>query len=339
MGQPERKTGQHIDSLKSNLINPLLTDLINDINDLPEIASLLDVGSGDASNVENLILQLAITGKLFNNIGLLESDREIFEGMSKTILGGVLTNINLQLLLASNNDVINKFLEVMDSKYDIAVSQLVLHQIKNFHEASFLMFVASYALKQTGNLFVVNLHPAYLNFLSQHYPEKFETLEITDDFTRGMYHFDEGGANEVFSRKRANYLAMFLSLGFDLIDDVPIIVPQSTSNSKRIQELAELQIPMFYVFHLKSNPTHFRSATIGTVDRISDQNDGWINVSFLDHYDILIPAFSWWQDVQQNDQLYLQEVRRTDFAKNFLNFWTISQTEKIRGGQLMINAE
>lgn len=335
MNRNEIKTGQSIDTLKHGLIHPVLADQVVQIPDLPTDLSLVDVGSGDATSSRDLLIFLINNGKRINNLALVDADTGIFPDLIGTVTSEPITSFDTQVVQAYSRSVTAEFLKHYEEKYDLALSQLVLHQISNDHEASYLMYLAYQALKPTGDLFVVNLHPKYLQYLAENEPDKFAVTEKTNSCMTGTYNFDSSGAAPVYSRAIENQLVMFLSLGFDFVKVVPICTEGIVDQKPRYRNLAEKRIPMFYLMQLRKNPANFISSTEGVVDQIEPNNDQWVTIRFMDGDEIKIPGFKDWKLVTKGDHLILQETHREEIEATLINYWVISSDEEIRGGQLV----
>ena len=84
---PEKeKTGQHIDALKSGLLNPLLAEEILKIPHLPKELSFIDVGTGDSSTAHNLLATIVAAGHRIENLGMVDVDIAIFPEMLRVVL-------------------------------------------------------------------------------------------------------------------------------------------------------------------------------------------------------------------------------------------------------------
>lgn len=215
------------------------------------------------------------------------------------------------------------------------MAQLVLHQIPKDQITTYLTYLAYRALKPIGSLLIVNLHPKYLRYLTEHEPRKFEKTSETDDRLFGKYHFDSNGESDVDSRNIEVQLAMSLGLGFDLVKVTPIITDSIADQKPRYRNLADNGIPMFHLMHLKKNPVNFISSTEGVVQNIRPHESRWVEITFADSEEIRIPMFSNWEKVKPNNYLILHETHRKEIATTTLNFWIVDQEEKITGGQLV----
>ena len=82
----EIKTGQSIDTVKENLLSPILVDKILQIPTLKDVRelSVIDVGTGDATYSRHVINQLVQRGVCVNNLGLVDADTEIFPDLLTT---------------------------------------------------------------------------------------------------------------------------------------------------------------------------------------------------------------------------------------------------------------
>jgi len=335
MNRREIKTGQSIDVLKHELVHPTLIEHVLQIPGLPTDLSLIDVGSGDATSSRDLLISLISSGKSINNLALVDADTSIFPDLVRTATTEPIASFDTQMVQAHSRNVVAEFLSHYEETYDIALSQLVLHQIINNHEASYLMYLAYQALKPTGDLFVVNLHPEYLQYLAEKEPDKFAVSDITNGRMTGEYKFDSSGSAPVYSRSMENQLAMFLGLGFDFVKVAPISTEVVANQKQRYRNLEEKGIPMFYLMQLRKNSANFISSTIGAVEQIEPYNNQWITVRFLDGDQIKMPGFNDWKKVVKGDHLVLQETRRKEIDATMLNYWIINSNEEIRGGQLV----
>jgi|GEM_PF-1827089 len=337
MNRQEVKTGQSIDVLKHGLVNPVLVDNILQIPGLPTDLSLVDIGSGDATSSRDLLIALISNGKRINNLALVDADTGIFPDLIGTVTSEPIASFDTQVVQAHSRSVTTEFLRHYEEKYDLALSQLVLHQISNDYEASYLVYLAYQALKPTGDLFVVNLHPKYLQYLAENEPDKFVVTKNTNGSITGTYKFDSSGTASVHSRSTENQLAMFLSLGFDFVKVVPISTTGIADQKPRYRALAEEDIPMFYLMQLRKNPANFISSSEGMVDNMEPYNDQWITIRFLDGDEIKIPGFRNWQQVVKGDRLVLQEIHRNEIDATMINYWVIGSNEEIMGGPISLS--
>lgn len=185
-------------------------------------------------------------------------------------------------------------------KYDLALSQLVLHQIQSDHEAS-----------------------------------KFEVSNKTNGRLTGTYHFDSFGSAQVYSRNIEIQLAMLLGLGFDFVKMQPITTNALADQKPRYRDLADRNIPMFYLMQLRKSDANFISSIEGVVQSIRLHDSGWIVVVFSDSKEILVPMFSNWDKVKPDSHLVLHETHREEVSATMLNCWIIDGKEKVTGGQLV----
>lgn len=335
----EVKTGQSVDAVKEGLISPVLSEYVLGLPELPKDFSLIDIGSGDATASRSLLLSLLKAGHHLKNLALVDADITIFPDLMGTATSEPISSIDTQVLEAGRRDILQSFLEHYEEKYDLALSQLVFHQIESDSEVSYLMYLAYRALKSTGNLLLVNLHPEYLEYLGEHEPDKFKVTDQTERQLTGTYHFDSSGTAPVYSRNIEIQLAMLLGLGFDLTQAIPIATDVLADQKPRYRQLAENDIPMFYLMHVKKNPSHFVSSTEGVIKNITPANDQWMIVDFIDGDQIKIPKLSGWENIHQGSGLVLHETRRKGTTGNFLNYWVIDPEEKVTGGQITVISE
>lgn len=336
MLRAEAKTGQSADILKRGLINPILLDRILKIPGLPSDLSVIDLGSGDATSSQDLIVSLLAAGRYIRNLALVDADITIFPDLVGTATQEPINSFKTQVVQAGRRDVVTEFLQHFEGMYDLALSQLVLHQIEGDHDASYLMYLAYLALKPLGDLLVVNLHPEYLQYLAKHEPKKFKLKSASGGLVVGTYNFDSSGSSLVHSRSIENQLSMFLALGFDPVKMIPMVPGALADHKPRYLDLAKRHIPMFYLMQLRKSPSSFISSTAGSIDRIKPSGDQWITVTFADGDEVVIPSFKDWKQVGRGDNLILHEIRRKEVGASILNYWVIDANEKIRGGQLVV---
>lgn len=335
MNCKETKTGQSIDVVKASLINPALTKSILDIPELKRELSFIDIGSGDATSSRGVIDALGEAGYRVRDLALVDADIQIFPDLLETVTSEPAYSVNTQIFEAGKRDVLAEFLKHYIEQYDIALFQLVLHQIESDQRASYLMYFAYRALKPAGYLLVVNLHPKYLQYLAEHEPTKFVVTSRYSDGLVGKYHFDSGGSANVHGRSVETQLAMFLWLGFDLVKVIPIATTPLADQKPRYRDLARKGVPMFYIMQLKKNPANFISSTEGVVRSIRPYDPRWLAVTFADGEKIRIPMFSNWEKVNPNNHLILHETCRPEIAATLINYWIIDQEEEVTGGQLV----
>ena len=335
MNRQEIKTGQSVDVLKHGLVHPVLVDHVLQIPGLLTDLSLVDLGSGDATSSRDLLISLIINGRRIKNLALIDADTSIFPDLIKTATAEPIASFDTQVVQVHNMGITAEFLKHYEEKYDLALSQLVLHQISNDHEASYLMYLAYQVLKPTGDLFVVNLHPKYLQYLAENEPDKFAVSSISNGRITGIYKFDSSGTASVYSRSVENQLAMFLGLGFDFVKTVPISTEAIADQKLRYRSLTEKRIPIFYLMQLRKNPANFISSTEGAIKQIKPYDKQWITITFLDGQEVRVPNFKDWTKVKRSDHIILQETTRKEIEATMLNYWIINSDEEIRGGQLV----
>ncbi|OGM32040.1 hypothetical protein A3D01_02865 [Candidatus Woesebacteria bacterium RIFCSPHIGHO2_02_FULL_39_13] len=152
MNSKEAKTGQGVDIIKSTVLTPALVESILEIPNLGKVVSLINVGSGDAISVRDVIEALAEKRHFIENLALVDADTKIFPDLVETATSEPPHSLNTQVLESGDRDVIAAFLERFEGQYDIAITKLVLQQIPTVAEASYLMYSAYGALKPTGEL-------------------------------------------------------------------------------------------------------------------------------------------------------------------------------------------
>lgn len=335
----EFKTGQSVDIQKQGVIHPVLIDHILQIPGLPPDLSLVDIGSGDATSSRDLLISLINKGKNVKKIGLIDSDIGIFPDLIEAATAEPIASFDTQVVHTRSRSVTEEFLNQYEDKYDLALLQLVLHQISSDHEASYLMYLAFQTLKPAGDLFVINLHPKYLQYLAENEPNKFTITAQNKDTVTGIYNFDSSGSASVYSRGVKNQTAMFMGIGFEYVKAVPISAEAISTQKPRYRNLSEKGVPMFYLMHFRKNTTSFVSSTHGVVNKIKPHNSEWIRITFLDGDEILFPTFRDWKQVVKNDHIFIQEIRSKEINANIINYWVINDKEDITGGQLVARTE
>lgn len=335
MNRKEAKTGQSVDTVKVNLINPALTESILAIPEIGREISFIDIGSGDATSSNGVINALVKAGSRIRNLALIDADIEIFPDLLGTVTTRPSYPYDTQVVQAKKRDILAEFFKHYEGQYDVALLQLVLHQIQSDQETTYLTYCAYRALKPTGNLLVVNLHPKYLQYLADNEPSKFEVTDGSSDRLVGNYHFDSGGSACVFSRSIESQLAMVLGLGFNLSKVTPLTPSPLVDQKARYRSLEERRIPMFYLMNLRKNPANFVSSTEGTVKTIEPSDSRWLKVVFADDDEIRIPAFRNWGGVATGSRLMLHEIYRKEIESTVLNYWIVDSDEKVTGGQII----
>lgn len=249
----EAKTGQSIDAVKEGLLSPVLVEGILQATALEKGRglSIIDVGTGDASYSGHVINELVGQGIRVNNLGLVDADIKIFPDLLTTVLASdVPSSINIQVVEARVRSVVQEFLRQYGEQYDVAILQLVLHQILDDSEMSYFVDAIHQALKSGGRLFLVDLHPEFIGFLMEHEPEKFKPSG-REGRLEGKYRFDSGGSVTMCSREMAPLLAIMLGMDFDFVDASSIFPNAITGEKERYHKMVERGIPMFYMMQLK----------------------------------------------------------------------------------------
>ena len=301
----EIKTGQSIDTVKENLLSPFLVERVLQIPVLKRgrKLSVIDVGTGDASYSKHVINKLVEQGVCVDNLALIDADIEIFPDLLTTSLAPDMPPpINVQVVKTKTKSVVREFLRQYDKQYDVAISQLVLHQILNDSEMSHLVYTTYQALKPEGMLFLIDLHPRFIRFLMEYEPRKFKASDRKGEL-EGEYHFDSGGSVVMRSREMAPLLSTMLGIGFDFVDALPILPGAIADKKERYRKMVEREIPMFYIMQLKKNENNFVSSTEGVVKQIQPYKENGLSVVFVDEEKIIIPRFRNWENVKPNDQL------------------------------------
>jgi len=339
MNRIEAKTGQSIDFVKASLINPELVESILELPELKRKLSIIDIGSGDATSSQDLLNSLISADRRIKNLALVEVDINIFPELVGTVTTEPINSLSTQIIQAEKRDLVAEFLMQFEEKYDLALSQLVLNQIKSDSEASYLMYLAYRALKPNGNLFIVNLHPNYLQYLAHNEPNKFKLADVTNGRMVGTYNFDTSGSAQVYSRSIESQVAMLLELGFDFVKIMPITTEAIADQKPRYGNLAEKGVPMFYLMQLRKNADNFISSTSGVVQKIKPYKEQWIVVTFMDGDEIKVPRFTDWEKVNNGDSLILQETYRREIGTSLLNYWVVNPDEEVIGGQLIVQTK
>lgn len=337
----EIKTGQSIDTVKENLLSPLLVDKILRTPTLKDVRalSIIDVGTGDASYSRQVINQLVQQGVRVENLGLVDADTKIFPDLLTTTLDSDMPPpINVQVVETKARTVVKEFLRQYGEQYDVAISQLVLHQVLDDSEMSHLMYTTHQALKPDGTLFLIDLHPKFIRFLMQEEPTKFKARD-REGVLEGEYNFDSGGSVVMRSREVAPVLATMLGLGFDFVDAAPIFPEAIADKKERYRKMVENQIPMFYMMQLRKNERNFVSSTEGVVKQILPYKENGLSVVFVDDEEIVVPRFNDWEDIMPDDHLALLEIHRPENNVRVLNYWTRrgnqqKGTDVIKGEQI-----
>lgn len=342
----EAKTGQSIDTVKENLLSPVLVEKILQIPALKRgrKLSIIDVGTGDASYSKHVINELVERGVRVDNLALIDADTEIFPDLLTTTLAPDMPPpINVQVVETKARSIVREFLGQHDEQYDVAISQLVLHQILDDSEMSYLMYTTYQALKPEGMLFLIDLHPKFIKFLMEYEPAKFKARDKEGEL-EGEYHFDSGGSVAMRSRETAHLLSVMLGLGFDFIDATPIFPGAIANKKERYRKMAERGIPMFYMMRLRKNGANFVSSTEGVVKQIESYQENGLSVVFIDEEEIIIPKFRNWENVQPDDHLTLLEIHRPEKNTRVLNCWAIPNhqdqgTKGISWDQMVFNLQ
>lgn len=326
----ETKTGQSIDTVKENLLSPILVDKILQLPTLKDVRqlSVVDVGTGDASYSRHVINQLVQQGVCVDNLGLIDADTEIFSDLLTTTLEPEMPPpINVQVVETKKRAVVGEFLRQFGGQYDVAISQLVLHQILNDSEMSHLMYTTYQALKPEGTLFLVDLHPRFIRYLMQHEPTKFSGLD-KEGVLEGEYHFDSGGSVTLKSREVPHVLGIMLGLGFDFVDAAPILPEAISDEKERYRQMVESQTPMFYVMQLRKNEGNFVSSTEGVVRQVQPYQENGMLIAFTDGEEIIVPKFPGLEDIMPNDHLTLLEIHRPENDTRVINYWATSESQQ-----------
>ena len=334
MNPKEAKTGQSVDVVKSTLINPALVENILEIPNLKTSLSIVDIGSGDASSSREVMQVLIERGISIENLALVDADTKIFPDLIKTVAIEPECAKNTQILEFKDRDILDAFMKLYEGKFDIGIAQMVLHQIPESQKESYLMYLAYRALKSDGELFIVDFHPKFIQYLVNHEPKKLNVRKIEDNCLEGTYNFDSGGSIDIYCRDIPCQLAMFLGLGFDLIKTVPINTVEISENKKRYELLAKEKIPMFYLMELRKNPKYFISSTKGLVKHLETHSQNRLLVTFSDDEEFIIPEFNNWSNVEPGSQLILHETHRPETKAQIVNYW-IANDENVVGGQLI----
>ncbi len=330
------KTGQGIDPVKGKIVHPALLDKFVRTPDLPRNdLSLVDFGAGKGTSCADFIALLIQAGYSVAGLALVDADVEVFPDTVGTVTKKPLDSLPIQVVQSSDHVMAGAFISQFKAKFDVALCQLVLHQIGNDNAASYLLYLAYLTLKPNGSLFIVNLHPRYLQYLTEFEPNKFKVTDQSADCVSGMYFFDLDGSQNVKSRAMHIQLGMLLALGFDF-DSVTHLVPAALAEENtRYLNLTESSIPMFYILQVRKRADNFVSSINGIVSNIEINDDQWLVVTFLDGDEVRIPSFTGWGEVLPGEYLMLHEVYREEVDALIVNYWIIGLDEKIRGGQLV----
>lgn len=143
----KEKTGQHVDDLKHHVLHPWLVNEICAQPDLPQSLALLDIGSGDASSLQDVRELLKQQGRNIHRVSLLEADPTQFGELLRRLLSFARHGEVGSLIQSGAWPEMQAFLDQNRETYDAVVCQLVLHHVPNDSEGSYLMYVAYHALK------------------------------------------------------------------------------------------------------------------------------------------------------------------------------------------------
>jgi len=81
MNKGEVKTGQSIDSVKSEILNPILVKHILEILKLGEDFSFIDIGTGDATFFLALVESIIKAGYHPHSLAFVDNDEQIFPSL------------------------------------------------------------------------------------------------------------------------------------------------------------------------------------------------------------------------------------------------------------------
>ncbi len=337
----ERRPGLNkgADRAKETLLNPPLVERISRMAASMEGGiSILDAGSGDGTSVWGVVAKLLEQGVELENLGLVDADVEILPRLLTTAIAGepLVETPNIQLVQGGERKgFIREFLSQYAGKYDVAVCQLVLHQILDDSEASLFVYSILRALKPEGELLVIDLHPQYLEYLEANEPGKVNLQREGDGF-RGEFFPDGGGKIPICLRELPETLAFMAGMGFDLKEGFDIYPGAAREVKPRYQSMTDQGVPLFRFLRLRNNPDNFVSASEGVVENV-ELEDGQLLVTFTDQKRIWLPHFSSWGDIEPGDYLVLHEIRRPEIDSSVLSYWAIPQDpeKKIRSNQVL----
>lgn len=337
MRKKEVKTGQSVDNVKSQVIQPVVAEYVHFLFEQYHPLSILDVGSGDATSSYSLLSFLAQQGRLLRNFAALDADLPIFPDLVETISTQLLA-LDTQVVHTQHGSLVNEFIDANNERFDLALCQLVLHQVEHDFQVAHLMNLVHYALNPTGDLLLVNLHSQYLEYLSHYEPDKFRITNRGARRFTGKYMFDSGGSANIYGRTTKETASILVELGFDYVSFTPIFTHAIQDQKPRYRDLVKKDIPMFSLLHMKKNPKHFLSSTKGMVREIEEHSAQWINIILLDGEEISVPKFKGWKNVQPMSYIFLHEVLRKDVGVTILSYWIMDPQDILSGGQLVLRA-
>ena len=241
------KTGKSLDSQKRHLIHPLVADLVRKTFANARALSIADLGCGDGSSFLDLAHQLAggqtadYPAMAIEWLGFHDNDEAILRVLERNIQQAGLptgtVGIDIQALKTGH--------------YDLALAQLVLHLILDMAELREFLSVAHRALKADGHLFVVNLHPRYLDYHTRYSQGKL-VMTCTDDDWIGEYLFDSNASFgiPIVSRSMEKYQNILRDCGFATFAIQPIYTRAIAASKTRYLDMWNRRIPMFYLMDL-----------------------------------------------------------------------------------------
>jgi hypothetical protein len=319
------KDGQSLDPVKETLLQPILVNEIT--NSLEEknnkVFSLVDFGTGDCSYFSNVVKEINNRKYVIHTVAVVDVGTDKFIDIHQNLLYPDLPKkINTVVVGTKDHYLLEEFQNKFSERFDIAISQLVLHQILEDSEMSHLFYRIYQSLKYGGDLFLVDLHPEFIEYLADKEPDKFEVIGKGNRLV-GKYNFDSGGSILTSNRRLEFILSMALCMGYNLVESGGIHTDTIQEIKDRYKKMVDEGVPMFYLMKLRKNTENFISENKGLIKRIKNYKNDYISITFSDNVEIFVPQFDDWEKVKKGDFLEILETKVTLKGNNFrtINFW------------------
>ena len=243
----------------------------------------MEIGAGDGSLMAEVLELLQDSRKRLRSLTIIDNMTTLFPPLLETVFSRIPRHTNVTLVEPILSGSFGPDTVAAEGSIDIANSSMMLHQIQNDSLVKLYLFRTYLALANQGRLFLSDLHPKYLQYLSEYYPEKY-----SQDGEEGIYKFDSGGSRHVYPKSIAALATWAESLGFRP-PELTIPSYQSLLELKpRYQEMAKLGIPLFYVLSLAKDENRFVHYSEGTIKEFNQINNR-LELTFSDDEVISIP--------------------------------------------------
>lgn len=300
---------QSADLLKDRIIVPAVCSIIQESFPDHQDLGLLDIGAGDTSSAITVIQGLSEAGIIMSRLAFVDRDLGVFPRAVEEIMAytDLVDNPNLSIALIEPDSRrhLGPSLSSYESVFDVATLQMVAHLMDD-PELSLTLCRTFFALNDEGKLIITDFNPAYLEYLLEQEPAKYQQAISPGGRVEGIYHLS-GVPVPIHPRKLEELAVLLMCTGFD-ITRRPLSPSLATvaEAKPRYADLVEQEIPMFNIIQVEKSD-RFVSFTEGVVQEISSSDDS-ARVIFMDGSERTFRESECWSKINPGETLVSLEV-------------------------------